>query len=240
VPDYVIRGGSTYRVLTDQLGSPRMAVNVANSSDVPFRADYSSFGVQTMVSGAADWMPFGFAAGMGDADTGLVRFGARDYDSSVGRWLNKDPIRFHGDGANMYVYVDNEPVNGVDPTGLLSIVVTVPIGPVIGIGAGAGALACALSPSCRQAVNDLIDDLFDICRIGDGDPTGDFDDAPGRNDATPAPPPVPPSPDDCVKKCLHALEPNGSYLGRDGHIYRNDLGGMHAFQVCVAECRGLR
>ncbi len=76
VPDYVVRGGNTYRVLADQLGSPRMAVNVANSSDVPFRADYSSFGVQTMLSGAADWMPFGFAGGMFDADTGLVRFGA--------------------------------------------------------------------------------------------------------------------------------------------------------------------
>jgi len=98
-----------------------MAVNVANSSDVPFRADYSSFGVQTMLNGtAADWTPFGFAGGMYDADTGLVRFGARDYDPSFGRWTAKDPIRFVGDGPNLFAYAFNDPVNRSDPSGLLS------------------------------------------------------------------------------------------------------------------------
>jgi RHS repeat-associated protein len=117
-PEYIIRGGNTYRVLSDQLGSARMAVNVANSSDVPFRADYSSFGEQIMLSGAADWMPFGFAGGMYDADTRLVRFGARDYDAMVGRWSSKDPIGFGGGQANVFAYVGNDPVNGIDPTGL--------------------------------------------------------------------------------------------------------------------------
>ena len=37
VPEYVVRGGATYRVLSDHLGSPRYVVNVANSADVPFR-----------------------------------------------------------------------------------------------------------------------------------------------------------------------------------------------------------
>ena len=32
--------------------------------------------------------PFGFAGGLYDKDTGLVRFGARDYDASVGRWTS--------------------------------------------------------------------------------------------------------------------------------------------------------
>jgi RHS repeat-associated protein len=36
--------------------------------------------------------PFGFAGGLYDADTGLVRFGARDYDAYTGRWTAKDPI----------------------------------------------------------------------------------------------------------------------------------------------------
>jgi RHS repeat-associated protein len=117
VPDFIIRGGNTYRVLADQLGSPRMAVNVANSSDVPFRAEYSSFGVQTMVSGTADWMPFGFAGGMYDADTGLVRFGARDYDALLARWTAKDPIRFDGGDSNLFGYVLADPVNFLDPGG---------------------------------------------------------------------------------------------------------------------------
>ncbi|MCB9610787.1 MAG: hypothetical protein H6716_29655, partial [Polyangiaceae bacterium] len=38
-----------------------------------------------------DFVPFGFAGGIHDADTGLVRFGARDYDAVTGRWTSKDP-----------------------------------------------------------------------------------------------------------------------------------------------------
>jgi RHS repeat-associated protein len=100
-----------------------MAVNVANSSDVPFSADYSSFGVQTMLSGTADWMPFGFAAGMHDGNTGLVRFGARDYDPQAGRWLSKDVIRFQ-DGTNLFAYVVGDPVNFIDPTGAAPVDIT--------------------------------------------------------------------------------------------------------------------
>ena len=40
VPDLVIRGGVTYRIVSDQLGSPVLAINTANSSDVPFQATY--------------------------------------------------------------------------------------------------------------------------------------------------------------------------------------------------------
>jgi YD repeat-containing protein len=47
VPDYALRGGATYRVLSDHLGSPRYAVNVANSGDVPLSANYTSFGEMT-------------------------------------------------------------------------------------------------------------------------------------------------------------------------------------------------
>ena len=45
---------------------------------------------------------FGFAGGLYDPDTGLTRFGARDYDPVVGRWTIKDPIRFEGGDANIY------------------------------------------------------------------------------------------------------------------------------------------
>ncbi len=46
-----------------------------------------------------------------------MRFGARDYDASVGRWTSKDPIRFAG-GMNLYGYVVNDPVDMTDPRGL--------------------------------------------------------------------------------------------------------------------------
>ena len=66
------------------------------------------------------FIPFGFAGGLYDHDTGLVRFGARDYDAQVGRWIAKDPIGFDGGQTNFYVYVNNDPVNGIDPEGLFT------------------------------------------------------------------------------------------------------------------------
>ena len=63
-------------------------------------------------------MPFGFGGGLCDPETGLVRFGARDYDPVVGRWTSKDPIRFDGGQTNIYVYGGNDPVNRLDPSGL--------------------------------------------------------------------------------------------------------------------------
>jgi len=59
----------------------------------------------------------GFAGGLYDSDTGLVRFGARDYDPMVGRWVSKDPILFRGRQTNLYVYVTNDPINWLDPDG---------------------------------------------------------------------------------------------------------------------------
>ena len=116
VPDYVVRAGTVYRVLSDHLGSPRLAMNVANSADVPFAAGYTSFGEQTGTG--LEWMPFGFAGGLYDPESGLIRFGARDLDSSTGRWTAKDPARFNGRQGNFYVYVGNDPVNRSDPFGL--------------------------------------------------------------------------------------------------------------------------
>ena len=115
VPDYVVTAGGTYRVITDHLGSPRRVVNVANGSDVLLEATYDEFGNASGVGlGGAT---FGFAGGLFDADTGLVRFGARDYDAAAGRWTAKDPILWEGEQSNLHAYVDNDPVNLIDPLG---------------------------------------------------------------------------------------------------------------------------
>ncbi len=63
-------------------------------------------------------IPFGFAGGLHDQHTGLVRFGYRDYDPDTGRWTAKDPILFAGGDTDLYGYVLNDPVNLVDPWGL--------------------------------------------------------------------------------------------------------------------------
>lgn len=45
------------------------------------------------------FQPLTFAGGLWDADTKLIRFGARDYDPTIGRWTTKDPIGFAGGGG---------------------------------------------------------------------------------------------------------------------------------------------
>jgi RHS repeat-associated protein len=115
-PDSMIQGGVTYRVFSDQLGSPRLVVNTSTGV-VAEEIDYDEFG-NVVNDTNPGFQPFGFAGGLYDQDTKLVRFGARDYNPSVGRWTAKDPILFNGGDTNLYVYVLNDPLNMRDPGGL--------------------------------------------------------------------------------------------------------------------------
>ena len=90
----------------------------ASTADVQLRTGRGPPAAFGNVTGTGlDWMTLGFAGGLYDQDTGLVRFGARDYDPQVGRWTAKDPIRFAGDGPNLYGYVLADPVEKTDPSG---------------------------------------------------------------------------------------------------------------------------
>lgn len=116
VPDYMVRQGVTYRIVSDHLGSVRLVVNAEDGS-VAQRMDYDAFG-RVLLDTSPGFQPFGFAGGLYDPDTGLTRFGARDYDADAGRWTSKDPIGFMGGDTNLYAYVLNDPVNFVDLPGL--------------------------------------------------------------------------------------------------------------------------
>ena len=115
VPAYMIRGGVTYSIISDHLGSPRLVIDSATGTVVQ-RMEYDEFG-RVITDTNPGFQPFGFAGGLFDHDTGLVRFGARDYDPWTGRWTSKDPIRFGG-GINLYQYALNNPLNIIDPLGL--------------------------------------------------------------------------------------------------------------------------
>ncbi|MGH7572373.1 MAG: RHS repeat-associated core domain-containing protein [Gemmatimonadota bacterium] len=115
IPDYMVKGGVTYRLITDHLGSVRLVVDAATGT-VAQRLDYDAFGRITLNTNPG-FQPFGFAGGVLDQDTGLTRFGARDYDPESGRWTAKDPVGFKGQDPNLYGYVLSDPVNLIDPSG---------------------------------------------------------------------------------------------------------------------------
>ncbi|MFN8514261.1 MAG: RHS repeat-associated core domain-containing protein [Chloroflexia bacterium] len=119
VPAYMQQGGTTYRLVTDQVGSVRLVVNAATGQVVQ-RLDYDAFGNVTADTNPG-FQPFGFAGGLYDRDTGLVRFGARDYDAATGRWTARDPIGFAGGQANLYAYTHGDPVNFTDLEGLTDV-----------------------------------------------------------------------------------------------------------------------
>jgi RHS repeat-associated protein len=116
VPDYMVKGGTNYRLLTDHLGSVRLVIN-ATTGFVVQRLDYDEFGQITQDTNPG-FQPFGFAGGFYDPDTRLSRFGERDYDAFVGRWTTKDPIRFVAGDPNLYSYALADPVSYFDPLGL--------------------------------------------------------------------------------------------------------------------------
>ncbi|MGB8329014.1 MAG: hypothetical protein WCE62_02730 [Polyangiales bacterium] len=74
-------GASVTRKFGYDLGSVRLVVNVA-TGEVVQRMDYDAFG-RVLHEYNPGFQPFGFAGGLYDDDTGLVRFGARDYEASI-------------------------------------------------------------------------------------------------------------------------------------------------------------
>jgi RHS repeat-associated protein len=54
-----------------------------------------------------------------DEDTGLYYYNARWYDAGTGRFISEDPAR---DGQNWFIYVSNNPLKFIDPTGMREVV----------------------------------------------------------------------------------------------------------------------
>ena len=117
VPEYMTKGADTYRLVTDHLGSVRLVVNTATGA-IAQRLDYDEFG-NVLLDTNPGFQPFGFAGGLYDSQTKLVRFGARDFEAEMGRWTAKDPIGFDGGDTNLYLYTYANPVSYVDPFGLV-------------------------------------------------------------------------------------------------------------------------
>jgi RHS repeat-associated protein len=117
VPDYMIKNGTTHRIVSDHLGSVRLVIDESTGALVT-RIDYGEFGVVALSSGTSQELPFAFAGGLPDPEVGLIRFGRRDYDPLTGTWTARDPIGLLREATNLYAYSLGDPINYRDSTGL--------------------------------------------------------------------------------------------------------------------------
>jgi RHS repeat-associated protein len=97
----------------DGQGSTRVLANQGGTVVSTYSTD--EFGKPTASSGTAQ-TPLRYDAEYRDPETGLIYLRARYYDPTTGQMLSRDPLTAMT-GAP-YSYVDNDPLNGTDPTGL--------------------------------------------------------------------------------------------------------------------------
>lgn len=114
------QGNSYYWYIPDALGTVRLTIDSSGNVSGSHASD--EFGQQTAASGSVE-KPHTYAGSLGvrnewGSDSKLLYARQRWYDPSLGRWLSADPIGFAG-GLSLYTYVENNPVNLVDPEGLI-------------------------------------------------------------------------------------------------------------------------
>lgn len=108
----------TYLLGLDQVGTVRTVTECRNDGRLIKEIAYDSFGAVIYDSNPGVFLPIGFASGLVDRHTGLVRFGFRDYAPEVGRFTALDPAHdMRGDG-DLWDYCIDDPVNKIDPWGL--------------------------------------------------------------------------------------------------------------------------
>ena len=105
---------------SDHLNTPRLATNQQKQTVWSWQSD--AFGVGEVNedvdgNGQKTAVSLRFPGQLADAESGLFYNYFRDYDPTLGRYIESDPIGLEG-GLNTYAYVGNNPLRNIDPLGL--------------------------------------------------------------------------------------------------------------------------
>jgi len=111
-------GAGLYYVHSDHLNTPQVLTD--QSQAVVWAADYEPFGKVNITTSTIE-NPLRFPGQYYDQETQLHYNYYRDYDPSLGRYTQSDPIGLNG-GVNTYIYVFNNPVAYFDPWGLECVI----------------------------------------------------------------------------------------------------------------------
>ena len=122
---------STFWTFTDHQDSVRDIVsgNAADRGKVVEHRQYDSYGrivrrTTSPVPGspvtAGVGIDFGYAGRPLEERTGLSDNRARWYEPGTGKFISEDPSGFKGGDANLFRYVGNDPLDRIDPSGLMA------------------------------------------------------------------------------------------------------------------------
>ncbi|MCP4269320.1 MAG: hypothetical protein GY777_27745, partial [Candidatus Brocadiaceae bacterium] len=112
-PLYQKVGADYYWYHNDHQGTPQKITKT--DGEVVWSATYDSFGKTTVSDTSTITNNLRFAGQYFDAETGLHYNWNRYYDPETGRYMRVDPV---GEGLNLYLYVQNNPLKYIDPRGL--------------------------------------------------------------------------------------------------------------------------
>ena len=110
-------------LIADQLGTPRAVTNGAGTVIWQWAYQGNPFGEQQPTSSTGYALNLRFPGQYFDVETGLNYNLNRDYDSSTGRYIESDPKGLAGGQWDTYAYVGNDPLDGIDPSGLNALVI---------------------------------------------------------------------------------------------------------------------
>lgn len=128
-----ISGGGTtlYYIHASHRGEP-VAMTNASKTKV-WDASYAPFGAATIFT-ATTQLDLRLPGQQLQGETGLHQNWMRDYDPSLGRYGQPDPIGLAG-GPNVYSYVGQDPLTFIDPSGENPVVIAIIFGALLGGGA---------------------------------------------------------------------------------------------------------
>ena len=146
-----------YFYSNDHLGTPQILTDATGA--VKWSADYEPFGAAT-VAPLSITNNLRFPGQYYDAETGLHQNGFRDYDPSIGRYLESDPIGLLG-GINTYSYAEGNPVSKTDPTGEQAQAIPLGLGL---LGAAAGCYATGTCQYFTSGLQKAVNKIGEMCK----------------------------------------------------------------------------